>query len=250
MTERRPQTRRQRLEQKEQAIVSAAHEVFMRNGFDGARIAEIARRAGMAEGTVYLYFENKNALAVAVLGAFYDRLTREAAEGVGTIVDTFARLDFLARHHLENIARVWPIFALLTHQYRFSDDYGKTETYQFNRTYVAVFDQVIREGIIRGDIRDDVPLSLIRDIFYGGLEYAGRTTLLRTKTVDPVSKEVVGDFLRILTTGMAVQPAADRSAAEKTSPLGGVTTRLEQVATRLEQAASGAATQNPGAGRS
>ena len=123
-------------------------------------------------------------------------------------------------------------------EYRFADDYGKTEAYQFNRTYVAVFDQVIREGINRGDIREDVPLSLLRDIFYGGLEYAGRTARLRAKKVDRVSKAVVRDFLRVLSTGMTARPAADRNAAD-TDPLGNIAARLEQVTTRLEQTASG-----------
>ena len=231
------QTRRQRLEQKEHAIVAAARKMFLKHGFDGAKIAEIAKLAGVAEGTVYLYFENKNALLVAVLRAFYDVLTQDAVHGVEKFADTGARLEFLARHHLESVAREWQILTLATQQHCFSDDYKLTETYQFNRIYVAVFDQVIRDGINRGDIRDDVPLSLMRDIFYGGLEYAGRTARLRTKKVEQVSGQVVRDFLRILTTGVT-PPTGARQRTDNAEPLSAIATRLERVTSRLEQTAS------------
>ena len=56
-----------------------------------------------------------------------------------------------------------------------------------------------------------------------------------------MSKRVVADFLRILTSGMAAKPASDRPAAENTGSLDAIATRLEQVTTRLEQAAFGAA---------
>ena len=85
MAEARTRTRRQRVEQKEQAIIAAAREVFQEHGFDRAKIAEIAKLAGVAEGTVYLYFENKNALLLAVAAEFYDRLTRDAAEGISDL---------------------------------------------------------------------------------------------------------------------------------------------------------------------
>ena len=50
-------TRRERVEQKERAILEAAADAFVESGYDGARMADIAKRAGVAEGTVYLYFK-------------------------------------------------------------------------------------------------------------------------------------------------------------------------------------------------
>ncbi|MFC3228960.1 TetR/AcrR family transcriptional regulator [Marinibaculum pumilum] len=232
---RKALTRRVRVEEREQAIIAAAREVFTRNGFDGAKVADIARAAGVAEGTVYIYFQNKSALLVAVLREFYEELTAKAAEGVAEIPGTFDRLEFLARHHLESVARAWHILALGSQQYRIVSDYGQTETYQFNRAYVAVFDQVIREGVARGDIREDVPLRLLGDIFYGGLEFASYTLRLRSKRFERLAAPVVADFIRILRTGMAA-PAAVPDAAEDEALLS-VAARLEQVATRLEQAA-------------
>lgn len=173
------QTRRERLQQKEQRIIGAAQEEFLQHGFEGARVANIARRAAMAEGTIYLYFKNKNALLLAVVESFYQRLTAGASEGVAALDSTQARLEFLVHHHLECCIREWGIIEQVAAAYRAIGDYRGSQYIKFNRTYVAIFDAVIREGVSRGDIRDDVPLQVMRDLFYGALEYSARTHMIR-----------------------------------------------------------------------
>ena len=235
MSGRSPQTRRQKVAERELAIVRAAREVFQKHGFEKARIVEIAKRAGVAEGTVYLYFENKNALMLAVLSAFYERLTREAADGIRAIDGTAERLAFLARHHLDSVGREWPMLGLAITLYRFQNDYGQTETYRLNRTYVAVFDQVIREGIIRGEIRDDLPLGLLRDVFYGSMEYTVRTTKLRRPAQEADTAALTADFMRLLTAGIFQGPAT--AATERAPDLRAwqtVATRLETAVARME----------------
>ena len=226
------QTRRARLEQREQAIVAAAGEVFMEHGLAGARMADIARRAKVAEGTLYLYFENKEALAYAVAAAFYSRLTAVAAEGVQDIRDTRAQLVFLARHHITHCVAEWRILEVGAMATRVIKDYKTSGFREFNKTYVAVFDGVIRQGVARGDIRSDVPLPNIRDLFYGGLEYAARTFMLHQASGDATQKTATEDADRIVDVvwrGIAARAA--QSGGE--SNLMAVTERLEAVAARL-----------------
>ncbi len=235
MNEGRPQTRRQRVEEKEFAIIAAARTVFVEHGFDKAKIAEIAKLAGVAEGTVYLYFENKQAVLLAVATDFYQRLTRDAADGIKPISGTIERLEFLARHHMERVANEWRMLSLAMTPFRFSAEYRQTEAYQLNRAYVEVFDQVIREGINRGEVRADVPISVMRDVFYGGLEYATRTLLLRPSLADAEMDQVVGHFMQILTAGILTgQEAAAASPTPADKQLASVARRLERVAAKLE----------------
>jgi AcrR family transcriptional regulator len=58
--------REQRKTARREAILAAAQSVFARKGFDGATIADIARAAGVASGTVYLYYESKIELFAAL----------------------------------------------------------------------------------------------------------------------------------------------------------------------------------------
>ena len=69
-------------------------------------MAEIARQSGVADGTVYLYFKNKEDLARAVVSDFYQRLTRSAQSGVDELSTAAEQLRFLATHHLERIMPV------------------------------------------------------------------------------------------------------------------------------------------------
>ncbi len=221
------QTRRERLEAREEAILGAARAAFLESGFDGARMTEIAKRAGVAEGTVYLYFKNKNALLEAVIQDFYSSLTEAARDGVQGVGDTFDRFEFLARHHLTRCLDNWQILDLMIGMYRAGAKY-QDQGYQLNKAYVAVFDDVFREGVARGDIREDLALWTVRDLFYGTLEYAARTLVIRGRTKKDLEL-AVRNTLQILHRGIAAD-----SAPPAESELESITRRLESVAADLE----------------
>lgn len=232
-------TRRERLEEREEAIIAAAHDEFVENGFDGAKIAGIARRAGVAEGTLYLYFRNKNALLGAVVGAFYRRLTAGAAAGVARQEATEDRLAFLARHHLQSCLQEWAILALAMPALYRAGSYRSSEYFGFNRSYVAVFDGVVREGIARGEVRRDLPLHLMRDLFYGTLEHAVRTIMARQQAAQPQATEI--ERLSVSIMDM-VRPAYGlRPGLSSTTPaasLEELTRRLDTAVSRLEKIGS------------
>lgn len=218
-------TRGAKVADKEDAIVAVAYEMIAAKGFSRTTITEIARAAGVAEGTVYLYFENKDALAGAVLAAFYERLTTRAETGVKKFADIREKLMFLARHHLESIIRESSILELITVTDRNSENYDGSALYQMNKQYVAVFDSVMREGIWSGAVAKDRPLWIMRDVFFGGLEYAMRTIMVRGRKKD-IDAAVAGivDLLA---------PAAREHEASDLEALAG---RLEAVAAKIEGA--------------
>ena len=232
-------TRRERLEEREDAIVAAAHDEFVKNGFDGARIAGIARRAGVAEGTLYLYFRNKSALLSSVVGAFYERLTSGAAEGAALRQATEDRLAFLAHHHLRSCLQEWAILALAMPALYQASNYRSSEYFGFNRSYVAVFDGVIRDGITRGEIRSDLPLHLMRDLFYGALEHSVRTIMVREQAAPPREAEIEKLSRSIMEmVGPAYGLRPGHPAAAPAPGLQDITQRLEQAVSRLEKVTS------------
>ncbi|MEL7487242.1 MAG: helix-turn-helix domain-containing protein [Pseudomonadota bacterium] len=224
-------TRRERVESKESAIVSVAYEMFAAKGFARSTIAEIAKAAGVAEGTVYLYFNNKEALARAVVASFYERLTEAARAGAHRRKTTRSKLEFLARHHLESILAEARILQLLSILDRDAGSDAGGAVYQLNKTYVAVFDEVVRAGVWRGDIAEGFAPWIMRDIFYGALEYAMRTMMItgREGEIDRFAKQLVAmianDAGRSAAAGHAVVDAAALSA---------LADRFDAAATRLE----------------
>ncbi len=172
------ETRKERVLSKEAVIINAAYAIFADKGFAKSTISEIARSARVAEGTVYLYFKNKEALAGAVIAHFYERITREAQQGVEGHGDTRSKLEFLANRHLEMILSERRILDLLmVLDWRLSAD-KNSPLYGMNRNYVAIFDQVIKEAGLKGELEISSSNWILRDIFYGSLEYAMRTMLL------------------------------------------------------------------------
>ncbi|MFQ5626197.1 MAG: TetR/AcrR family transcriptional regulator, partial [Methyloligellaceae bacterium] len=86
--------------QRERAILLAARDVFVENGYEAASIAEIARRANVADGTIYTYFANKKELLHRVLADFVEDLALEVEQQTDGIPNTFDRLRYLISRHL------------------------------------------------------------------------------------------------------------------------------------------------------
>ena len=226
-------TRRERLVSKEDAIIKAAYKMFIDQGFAKTTMSEIARNAGVAEGTLYIYFNNKDALARAVLADFYDRLTQAAKKGVEKYGATKERLIFLARHHLRNIIKERRLLELISVMDRDPEVYKDTDLYKMNRAYVSVFDDVVREGVWRKEIKENAELWILRDLFFGGLEYGMRTILLKRRgaeqKINQLSQSLVAMILSDAVRGDKVDDLAALKSLENTAD------RFEKTAARLER---------------
>jgi len=222
------QTRRARVEQKEHAIVEAARQMFTENGFSGTRMSGIAKRAGVADGTLYLYFENKEALARAVITDFYGRLTQSAQEGVDHLSSTEERLRFLARHHLTNVMEERRVLEMLPMLDLEMDSYGGSELFALNKNYVAIFDRIAKDGQQSGTVNPNITPWVLRDIFYGSMDYGSRTMLLRERPED--IDVFIDDLMNAIVTSPR-QTATSQNLAD----------RLESVADRIEKALNGRA---------
>ena len=224
-------TRRQRLEARERAIIEAARAVFLDKGYEKATMQEIAKRAGVAQGSTYLYFKNKEAVLGAVLGDFYARLTASVRQGLRELSTTHTRERFavLAKQHLEFVMKEWKLILLGVSLQRDQIDYADSDAYRLNREYTTIFDELFADAIARGEIRDDVPSWLVRDQFYGTLEYMARTLMLRGASgrIDEVVDTVMGVLFR------GVQTETNPSET-KESRVDSLLDRLEGSVARLE----------------
>ena len=89
-------TSRARVEAKKSSILDAAERIFAQARFDGAKVSDIARAASVAEGTVYLYYKNKQDLLAGVVGRFWIQLTlgpEAAIEPKGTTTEQLKQLS-------------------------------------------------------------------------------------------------------------------------------------------------------------
>jgi TetR/AcrR family transcriptional regulator, fatty acid metabolism regulator protein len=152
------------------AILKAATRIFARNGFFQSQVADVARDAGVAAGTVYLYFRSKDDLLISL----FERTMREAiAEGraaLDGVDEPEERLRRIARLHLERLGRDRDLAVVFQVELRQSTKFME----QFSSTYLRDYLGMIRETIADGQrthaFRTDINPTLAAKVFFGALD--------------------------------------------------------------------------------
>ncbi len=158
-------------EQRVDEILVAARDVFCDKGYEATAVAEIAARLGVVEGTIYKYFSTKRDLLLKVLEHWYEQLFGDYARDLAGVGGHRARLRLLVWRHLRTV-RDWPLLCrLMFREIRSEDDYQGTALHAMNRRYTQFLMDVIAEGQAAQEFRTDLPLSLLRDLVYGGIEH-------------------------------------------------------------------------------
>ena len=155
---------------KRETILKAAVRTFASRGFFGAQVADVARAAGVAAGTVYLYFRSKDDLLVSI----FERNMEEAiVEGRAALVGATGaadRLRRIAHVHLGRLGRDRDMTVVFQVELRQSTKFMQ----QFSSTglgdYLRVIQDVIAEGQAKGEFRDDVSPRLAAKVFFGALD--------------------------------------------------------------------------------
>jgi AcrR family transcriptional regulator len=152
-------------------ILEAAREVFCHKGYDGAAVAEVAARLGVVEGTVFKYFPTKRELLLKVLERWYDEMFGDYARDLAGVRDPRERLRLLVWRHLRSVRENPQLCRLMFREVRSGPDYPGSRIHSLNRRYTRLLMEVIAEGQKARAFRGDVPLPLLRDLIYGGIEH-------------------------------------------------------------------------------
>jgi len=227
-TELKPQTYAQKVASKEANILRAAKTVFAEKGYNDLRMSGVAKRASVAEGTVYSYFASKDDLIRALVGEYWTELTRDARAAIGDISGTFPKLQALAQFHIDSLITRYD-YAELT--ITLGRQTGSAVSFTDEvRAFVRIFDEVFRAGQDRGDIEETAEVWIARDMFYGSLEYSARTLIMRGAETQP-TQAVVDNLMQCL---RARYSCSDAAAQSDETASGNILLRQEVVTSQLE----------------
>jgi TetR/AcrR family fatty acid metabolism transcriptional regulator len=167
---------------KRDAILRAAIDEFAGRGFFNAQVADVARSAGVAAGTVYLYFRSKDDLLVSI----FEKTMREAiADGracVAPLRDPVEQLRAIARVHLERMGRDRSLAVVFQVELRQSTKFMEHFSSTLLREYLGIIRGIIVEGQQSGAFRAEINPTLAAKLFFGGLdEMATNWVLSRRK---------------------------------------------------------------------
>jgi TetR/AcrR family fatty acid metabolism transcriptional regulator len=155
---------------KRDAILRAAIDVFADRGFFNAQVADIARAAGVAAGTVYLYFKSKDDLLVSI----FDRSMREGLTlgraAVADLDDPRERLRRLARAHLARLGGDRNLAIVFQVELRQSTKFMERFSATLLRDYLGLIRDAIADGQRAGIFRSDIKATVAAKIFFGALD--------------------------------------------------------------------------------
>jgi len=196
---------------KRQLILNAAVHVFAEKGFHQARVSDVADRAGVADGTIYLYFRNKDDLLISIFEDSMDTLLSGLQAALDGVSDPFERIRIFARFHLrqvrDNPAEAEVLQVQLRGSNKFLTDYRPEKLW----AYIGVFADAIRQGQSTGQVRNDVDPFLQMWGFFGALDELGTQWVLakgRKIKLDAAAKQVADTFIR----GVAISPMSKETS--------------------------------------
>jgi TetR/AcrR family fatty acid metabolism transcriptional regulator len=173
---------------KRDAILRAAIETFAARGFFNAQVADVARTAGVAAGTVYLYFHGKDDLLISI----FERTMKEAIEtgrrSVEARTSPLDRLREIARLHLDRLGRDRDLAVVFQVELRQSTKFMERFSAGYLREYLGVIRDVIADGQARGVFRKPVNPTLAAKMLFGALDEMATNWILSRRKYSLVAE--------------------------------------------------------------
>jgi TetR/AcrR family fatty acid metabolism transcriptional regulator len=182
---------------KRDAILRAAIRTFARSGFFGAQVADVARGAGVAAGTVYLYFRSKDDLLVSIFEGVMSEAIAEGRAALAGIADPLERLRRIAHLHLDRLSRDRDLAVVFQVELRQTTKFMERFSNTLLRDYLGILRDVIAEGQAAGVVRAGVNPTLAAKVLFGALDEMATNWMLshRRTSLDGIADAVIDVFV-------------------------------------------------------
>jgi TetR/AcrR family fatty acid metabolism transcriptional regulator len=155
---------------KYQRILDAAVAVFAQKGFHSARVSDVAERASVADGTIYLYFRNKEELLMTAINTAFDGFMSRARTELDGIPSPAGKLRRLAQLHLDAFNANRNLAIVFQMELRQSARFLAPFSHEHMIEYFGLVRAAIREGQAQGIFRPDLREKIAANCFFGALD--------------------------------------------------------------------------------
>jgi TetR/AcrR family fatty acid metabolism transcriptional regulator len=207
-----PRKPRGRSGDKRQRIIDAAVKVFAEKGFYNAKVSEIAQESGVANGTIYLYFANKDDILISLFEQEMKRIIARMKAEIERESDPLRKIERFAAVHLSLIEERKELAEVLQVELRQSSKFMKEYRNRKFAEYVNLISAIIREGQRQGVVRPDIMPGIAKRAFFGALDEMSRFWVLSKRkkySVHTAARQIAEFFVN----GIASQPPEGRVAA-------------------------------------
>ncbi|WP_077615564.1 TetR/AcrR family transcriptional regulator [Caenibacillus caldisaponilyticus] len=151
-------------------IIDAAVDVIAEHGFHRAQVSKIAKKAGVADGTIYLYFKNKEDILISLfrekMGQFIEKIQDEIRDKP-TI---FEKLETMVNVHFSQLALDKNMAIVTQLELRQTNKNLRLKINESLKGYLAVIDQIVEQGKRDGVFRASIDTRLARQMIFGTLD--------------------------------------------------------------------------------
>ncbi|MFP3323682.1 TetR/AcrR family transcriptional regulator [Planococcus sp. SIMBA_160] len=181
-------------------IIDAAVIVIAENGYHQAQVSKIAKQAGVADGTIYLYFKNKEDILISVfeekMGVFVSELEKIIAK------DTSAadQLGMMINSHFSLLASDLHLAIVTQLELRQSNHDIRMKINNVLRGYLKLMDRILVSGIETGEFDQNMDIRLARQMVFGTMDETITTWVMNDHKYDLV--ELAPKVQRLLLKGM------------------------------------------------
>lgn len=186
--------------QKQDRILQAAIDVFAEHGYFNARVSDIAKRAEVADGTIYLYFKSKEHILMATLENAFDRFLLIANRELVDVQDPREKLKRLAELHLSSLASNRGLAMVFQTELRQSAKFLSEFSRKHLTSYFDLIRSIIRAGQESGIFRKQVSETIAANCFFGALD-AMVTSWLLSEREYPLAS-AAPKLVDVILTGM------------------------------------------------
>lgn len=181
---------------KREAILRSSIKVFARNGYFNSKVADIATAAGIADGTVYLYFKSKDEILHSIFDRAMAEFITEGKKELAVMEKPTERLARIAELHLEKLGADRDLAIVFQVELRGSTKFMQEFSAAGFSEYLDIIRHTIELGQAAGDFRADINPIVAAKILYGALDEMVTNWVLSSKSylLAPMAGEVLKVF--------------------------------------------------------
>lgn len=190
---------KQKKPEKYRTILDSAIKVFARKGFYHARVSDIAREAGVADGTIYLYFQNKDDILIRLFEEGMTTVIDRVQTAISQTNDPLDKIRRFAKAHLSLIENHKEMAEVIQVELRQSTKFMKEYRNEKFFEYLDLISGIIKEGQAMGVIRLDVEPGVFKRAFFGALDEMSRFWVLSSKrkySIYTAAEQIAEFFIR------------------------------------------------------
>jgi TetR/AcrR family fatty acid metabolism transcriptional regulator len=188
---------------KHSKIINAATKVFAKKGFFNARISDIAKEAKVADGTIYLYFNNKFDILISVFEEEIGGLIEQVTKSLALEPDPRKQLRIFATKHLTMMKKNKNLAEVIQIELRQSTKLIKDYRNNKFSEYIDIISTIIKNGQAQNIYRADIKPGIAKRAFFGALDEISRVWSLSLDTEYTVD-ETINQIMDIFLSGVLI----------------------------------------------